>query len=139
MTKRLKIGEVAQRCEVSTDTLRYYEKRGLIEEPERFESSGYRAFSPEVIERIAFIDRAQQLGFTLGEIKELLALRADDEASCAEIRELAESKARQIRQQITELREILEGLEDLAELCPGDVPAGRCPLVEILGANGEIG
>lgn len=132
MDERLKVGEVAERCAVSTDTVRYYEKRALIPEPPRFESSGYRAYSLETVERIKFIQQAQDLGFTLAEIKELLALRADDEASCAQVREVAHAKIEQVRKKIAELEEVLAGLEDLASICPGDIPANKCPIIEVL-------
>lgn len=130
--ERLTVGEVAGRCGVSTDTVRYYEKRGLVPEPPRFESSGYRAYPAETVERVRFIQQAQELGFTLAEIEELLALRADDEASCAQVRAVSRAKIAQVRARIAELKRILRGLEDLTGICPGDVPADRCPLIEVL-------
>ncbi|QED28119.1 heavy metal-responsive transcriptional regulator [Microvenator marinus] len=131
----MRIGEVAERCEVSTDTLRYYEKRGLVDEPLRFESSGYRAYPPEIIERVLFIKQAQQLGFTLAEIGRLLKLRADLTASCGEVREVARQKIDGIRVKITYLERMLEGIEELARICPGDVPANICPIVAMLSSN----
>lgn len=130
--ERLTVGEVAAQCGVSTDTVRYYEKRGLVPEPPRFESSGYRAYPPETVERVSFVQQAQSLGFTLSEIEELLALRADDEASCAQVRDVARAKIEEVSEQIAELESIRRGLEELAEICPGDVPADRCPLLEVL-------
>jgi MerR family mercuric resistance operon transcriptional regulator len=132
LDEHMKIGEVAQRCEGSTDTLRYYEERGLVAEPPRFESSGYRAYPPETVERVQFIQSAQELGFTLAEIQELLELRATDEASCAQVRELAQTKIEKVRTQIDTLRRVLRGLEDLTQICPGDIPADRCPIIEVL-------
>lgn len=129
---RLTVGEVAERCGVSTDTVRYYEKRGLVPEPPRFESSGYRAYPPETVARVQFIQQAQELGFTLAEIEELLELRANDVASCAQVRDVARAKIDQVRSQIETLQQVLRGLEDLAELCPGDVPADKCPIIEVL-------
>lgn len=135
--ERFTVGEVAGRCGVSTDTVRYYEKRGLVPEPPRFESSGYRAYPTETVERVRFIQQAQELGFTLAEIEELLALRADDEASCEQVRAVARTKIEQVRTQIAELERIVRGLEDLAEICPGDIPADRCPLIEVLSRTGS--
>ena len=129
------IGEVAEKCDVSTDTLRYYEKRGLIAEPPRFESSGYRAYPHETVERVRFIKQAQELGFTLDEIGRLLELRADSTASCSQVREIAREKISRIRQKIAHLERMLTGLEDLARICPGDVPADACPIVEILSTD----
>ena len=128
----MQIGEVASKCGVSADTLRYYEKRGLISEPPRFESSGYRAFPPDIVERVRFIRHAQDLGFTLSEIAELLELRADDDASCAQVRDAARTKIERVRSKIERLERVLQGLQDLAEICPGDVPADRCPIFEVL-------
>lgn len=133
--ERLTVGEVAERCEVSPDTVRYYEKRGLVPKPPRFESSGYRAYPPETVERVRFVQQAQDLGFTLAEIEDLLKLRADDEASCAQVRDVARAKIDQVRSQIEKLQQVLRGLEDLAEICPGDVPADKCPIIEALRIN----
>lgn len=128
----LRVGELADRCDVTPDTVRFYEERALVPEPPRFESSGYRAYPPETVERIEFIQNAKEIGFALAEIEELLVLRADDEASCAEVEEIAERKANEVRERIAKLEEILEGLESLKSLCPGDVPADRCPFLKVL-------
>jgi MerR family mercuric resistance operon transcriptional regulator len=132
LSNHLKVGEVAEACEVTADTIRFYEDKGLIPDPPRFESSGYRAYPPKTVERVQFIQNAQDLGFTLGEIRELLDLRATDEASCDEVRQVAETKAAEVRQRIEELQRMLEGLESLANLCPGDVPSDRCPFLNVL-------
>ncbi|MFB6352443.1 MAG: heavy metal-responsive transcriptional regulator, partial [Bradymonadaceae bacterium] len=132
LSEHLKVGEVADACDVSADTIRFYEDKGLIPEPPRFESSGYRAYPPETIERVQFIQNAQDLGFTLEEVGELLDLRATDEASCSEVRQVAERKAEDVRRRIARLEEILEGLESLTSLCPGDVPSDRCPFLNVL-------
>ncbi|MGM0558920.1 MAG: heavy metal-responsive transcriptional regulator [Myxococcota bacterium] len=135
MDAHLTIGEVAEQCDVTRDTLRYYEKRGLVTAPPRFESSGYRAYPPDTIEHVRFIKQAQELGFTLAEIGRLLELRADSTASCDEVREVAEAKIAEIRQKIGRLEQLLDGLEELTEICPGDVPADRCPIVDVLSRN----
>lgn len=132
LSGHLKVGEVADACDVTTDAVRFYEEEGLLSEPPRFKSSGYRAYPPETVEQVRFIQNAQDLGFTLGEVGELLELRATDEASCGEVREVAEQKAREVRRRIDELQRVLEGLESLAELCPGDVPSDRCPFLNVL-------
>ena len=128
---RLTIGEVADRTEVSVSTIRYYEKRGLIPEPDRFESSGYRAFAPETVRRIRFIRHAQSLGFTREEIKKLLSLRARCDTSCREVREVAEDKIAEIDDKIAKLENMRQGLASLAEVCPGDLTT-ECPILEVL-------
>jgi MerR family mercuric resistance operon transcriptional regulator len=104
----------------------------LIPEPPRYESSGYRAYPPETIERVQFIQNAKDLGFTLEEVRELLELKATDEASCSQIQDVAEQKADQIRSRINKLQRMLEGLESLTNICPGDVPSSRCPFINLL-------
>ena len=91
-----------------------------------------RAFPPDIVERVHFIRHAQDLGFTLSEIAELLELRADDDASCAQVREAARTKIEHVRSKIERLERVLQGLQDLAEICPGDVSADRCPIFEVL-------
>jgi len=132
LADHLRVGEVADRCEVTADTIRFYEQEGLLDEPPRFESSGYRAYPPSTVERVRVIQNAQDLGFSLGEIGELLELRASGDASCAEVREVARDKAREVRARIERLERILEGLETLTDLCPGDVPSDRCPFLKVL-------
>src|SRR5688572_18532626 len=87
----LRTGELAARAGVNVQTLRYYERRGLLKEPRR-RSSGYRAYPAEAVKLIRFVKQAQELGFTLSEIENLLRLRADQKASCSEVRARAESK-----------------------------------------------
>ena len=132
LSNHLRVGEVADACDVTSDTIRFYEQEGLIPEPPRFGSSGYRAYPPKVIKRVEFIQNAKDLGFSLDEISELLALRADDSASCARIREVAEQKATELREQIDELEQLAEGLESMTEICPGDVPSNECPFIDML-------
>ena len=86
-----KIGEVTRRVNVNKETVRYYEKRGLIPKPDR-RRSGYRIFTQRHIDQIKFIKRSQKLGFTLKEIKELLDLRMDEDTTCSEIRSEAQRK-----------------------------------------------
>ena len=133
----LKVGEVAESCEVSIDTVRFDEARGLIPEPPRVESSGYRAYTPETIERIQCIQNAKDRGFSLDEVRRLLTLRANDEASCDEVRAIARAKADEVRNRIERLERMLEGLESLTKLCAGDLPGSQCPFLEVLSGGIE--
>ncbi len=127
----LKIGEVANRAGVNLQTIRYYEREGLLPEPPRL-ASGYRMFPEDAVRRVRFIKRAQELGFTLSEIKELLALRVDQHRRSADVRTLAEAKITDIEQKIRTLQAMKRILKQLAERCPGCGPTSECPILESL-------
>lgn len=129
-----KIGEVASRANVNKETVRYYEKRSLIPEPDR-RRSGYRIFTQRHINQIRFIKRAQQLGFTLSEIKELLNLKMDDDTTCSEIKREAEQKYQDVVFKIEDLQRIKKTLTHLIDLCSGSGPKGDCPILEALEGN----
>ena len=126
----VKIGDVAQQAGVRVQTLRYYERCNLVPQPER-RPSGYREYPAETVQRVQFIKRAQRLGFTLDEIRDLLRLRSDETADCSAIREAAAEKAKAIREKIRDLRAIEASLRELVESCRGDRPTRDC---SILGA-----
>ena len=127
----LSIGEVADRAGVGVQTIRYYERRGLVSEPPR-SSGGFRQFPERTVRRIRFIKRAQGLGFTLEEIEELLNLRADESASCSDVRSRAVAKLHEIDEKIDELREMREALQELVDACSGEGPVSECPCLEAL-------
>lgn len=129
----LKIGELAKLTDTNNETLRFYESRGLIEEPRRTES-GYRLYTEHEVERVRFIVRARKMGFSLSEIGELLSLRVDRESStCGEVKELAEAKLASIDEKIGELRRMKEALERITEACVGgDEPAVHCTILAAL-------
>src|SRR5207244_5272900 len=102
MAMSLKIGELAERAEVNLQTIRYYEREGLLPEPPRRES-GYRMFPETTVRRVRFIKRAQELGFTLAEIRELLSLRHDHDRIRTEVRALAEAKISHVEEKIRTL------------------------------------
>ncbi len=128
--KNLTTGQLAKETGVNIETIRYYERRGLIPEPPR-RVSGYREFPPEYIERIRFIKRAQALGFTLKEISELLAV-ADGNPACKDIRKFAEDKVKDIEARIHDLQKIKSVLKDLIEKCLGKRKISECPIIESL-------
>src|SRR6266436_2063697 len=118
----MKIGEVADRGGVNLQTIRYYEREGLLPEPPRLQS-GYRMFPEDTVRRIHFIKRAQELGFTLAEIKELLALRIDQKRNRAEVRTLAQAKIVDIEEKLRTLKKMKRVLSDLTERCCGSGPS----------------
>jgi len=133
-----KIGEVAKRADVNKETVRYYEKRELIPEPDR-RRSGYRIFTQRHIDQIKFIKRAQELGFTLSEIKELLELRMDEDTTCCEIKSEAQEKYQNVVEKIKDLQRIKETLVDLIDSCAGEGPKGDCPILGALEGENQTG
>jgi len=127
----LKIGELARAADVGVETIRYYERRGLLAQPPR-RTSGYRQYPPQAVRRVRFIRRAQALGFTLKEIEDLLALRVDDERSCADVRALARAKLEDIERRVAELQQMGRALERVARRCRGRGPTSECPILEVL-------
>ncbi|MBI4602972.1 MAG: MerR family DNA-binding protein [Planctomycetes bacterium] len=134
--KTLTRGELAKRCEVNFETVRYYEQAGLIPKPSRT-ASNYRVYDEETVRRIRFIKRAQELGFTLNEIKELFSLRARPGAKCADVLERAEDKIQNIDEKIRTLRTMRRALVKLKSECHGTVPISGCPILEALDAEAE--
>ena len=131
----LSIGQVARLAAVGVQTIRYYEREGLIEEPPRSES-GYRQYSPEAALRIRFIRHAKELGFSLKEIKELLSLRADSAADCADVRERATAKVSEIEAKMQSLARMREVLLRFTATCTGTGPTSECPILEALDQEG---
>lgn len=119
------IGTLAKRADGNIDTVRYYERRGLLPKARRTHS-GYRTFDEATVERLRFIKEAQAIGFTLTEIKQLIALRVTPSATCADVRERAETKLYDIDQKIVVLRRMKRTLQRLVSACQSDGPASEC-------------
>lgn len=123
----MKIGEVARRVGLPVETVRYYERNGLLHPPAR-RASGYRDYHDSDISRLNFVLRAKGLGFTLQEVSELLALSDAAEGDMANIRSLAASKLQDIEQRIGQLTRIRDALKILVEACPGTGHVSGCPI-----------
>ena len=134
--KPLTIGQVARNGGVGIETVRFYERQGLLEEPARKES-GYRQYDEDVVARLRFIRRAKELGFSLKEIKELLALRVDPTTTCAEVRSKAAAKIVDIEQKIEALQRIKKALVKLTTVCRGRGPTSECPILDALDHEEE--
>ena len=130
----LTTGSLAKRGGVNLETIRYYEREGLMLPPPR-KASGHRAYAPSDLRRLRFIKGAKDLGFSLGEIKELLALRLDPEQLCADVIRQIEAKAEKVKQKIVHLRAILRTLDRLKRSCEGDCPVRACPILENLDSE----
>ena len=127
--ERLTIGEVAKRAGVNLQTLRYYERRRLLQAPPRT-ASNYRIYPADAVLRVQFIKRAQELGFSLREIEELLSLRAAPRARCADVRRRAELKLKDIDERVRTLRAMGGALSGLIAECAGKKPVSECPILE---------
>lgn len=129
-TTGLRTGELATRAGVNIQTLRFYERRGLLEKPPRQES-GYREYPANSVQLVRFIKRAQGLGFSLQEIKELLTLRNDGGVRCSDVRETAEVKISDINSKVQQLEAMRRALTLLVDSCRQG-RSGHCPLLESL-------
>jgi MerR family mercuric resistance operon transcriptional regulator len=134
--EQLTTSEVARRGGVNLETIRYYERRGLLPRPPRT-ASGYRVFAPEAVRRLRFVRRAQALGFSLKEIKELLSLRAAPRTRCPDVRKRAEAKLAEVDAKIRSLAAMRKALEQLIAACTGQGPARDCPILESLDLEEE--
>ncbi len=128
------VGELAKSAQVNDQTVRYYERRGLIPEPGRTRA-GYRQYPDDAPKRIRFIKRAQDLGFSLKEIKDLLGLRVDAQGTCETVEEKAHDKIALIETKIVGLHTMKTALERLVASCQINEPTGECPVLEILNED----
>ncbi|MFB6350198.1 MAG: MerR family DNA-binding protein [Bradymonadaceae bacterium] len=131
MSEQRTIGTLADESGVDVETIRYYQRIDLIDKPPK-PASGWRTYPDEALRRVKFIKRAQQLGFSLDEIRGLLALEAreDEEAVCGETERIVRQKLDEIRAKIRDLEQIESALSDLTEECPGEGTVGECPILE---------
>lgn len=127
----IRIGRLAELSGVSIDTVRYYEREGLLPKPSR-RASGYREYRASDVERLRFVRRAKELGFTLTEIAELLSLTDNRQADMQGVKQKAEDRLAQVEQKIAELRRVKRGLERLIAACPGHGELDSCPIVAAL-------
>lgn len=133
----LKIGEVAERGGVNLQTIRYYEREKLLPEPPRL-ASGYRIYPDQTVSRVRFIKRAQEIGFTLAEIRELLAIQINADRDSSEVRSLAQAKITYIEEKIQTLHRMKEALSRITERCSGCGPTSECPILESIYPDGVL-
>jgi MerR family Zn(II)-responsive transcriptional regulator of zntA len=129
-----KIGELATAAGVGRDTIRYYERSGLLPAPDRT-AAGYRLYGDADLDRLNFIRSAQELGFTLEQSRQLLTLQASDTATAAAVLEITLAKISEAESRVRRLSHIRDILRELAEECPGEVPASDCPILVYLAAK----
>ncbi|MEG3788813.1 heavy metal-responsive transcriptional regulator [Lysobacter sp. CCNWLW3] len=127
----MQIGLLAKRAGVPIDTVRYYERNGILPPPER-QASGYRAYDERDVERLRFLRRAKALGFTLVEIRDLLDLSSRRDGDMAALKATASEKLADVERKLAELTRIRDGLRELIEACPGHGALERCPILAAL-------
>src|SRR6266568_4724436 len=127
----LTISQVATAADVNVQTIRYYERRGLVPTPRRT-PSGYRQYAEDAVARLRFIKHAQELGFSLQEIQELLALRVRHGAACDAVERKTRNKIDVVQQRICDLQRMKHTLERLAAACAVRRPTAECPILEVL-------
>jgi len=125
------IGQIAKKSGISVDTIRYYEKEGLLEKPQR-KDSGYRQYNDDVIERLSFIRQAKSLGFTLTQINELLSLEVKKGTTSKDIKNIAQSKLKDIEEKIKMLKKMQKILKELVTQCSGKGPVEQCPILNAI-------
>jgi len=130
----LTTAQLASEGGVNVETIRYYERHGLLPKPPRT-PSGYRVFSEEAVTCLRFIKRSQELGFSLNEIKELLSLRVKPGSSCVDVRRKAEAKVVDVDEKIRRLQKIRKALVELTNICSGRGPVSTCSILRILNAG----
>lgn len=132
----LSIGQLADHSGINLETIRYYEREGLMPAPPR-KSSGHRAYPRTAARRLRFIKRAQELGFTLAQIKELLALKVDPQQLCTDVVRQVESKIVDIDARMLHLQAMRRVLQTLKDSCSGNCAVADCPILESFETEGE--
>lgn len=128
---RYRVSELAEKCNVNKETIRYYEKIGLLSEPSRT-VSGYRVYSDDTANRINFIKRMQDLGFSLAEINKLLGVVDKDNERCRDMYDFVSRKIDDVQEKIRDLKRIEHMLMRLKECCPDEKALHECPIIETL-------
>ncbi len=128
----MRIGQAAKAANVGIETIRFYERKGLINQPRRPVDGGFRTYPRETVSRVRFIREAQELGFSLSEIDELLALKSDPGTDCGSVRERALEKRQEVAAKIKRLKEIDKTLITLIEACPGKGSLNFCSILNAM-------
>lgn len=131
----LKSSALAELGGVNLQTIRFYEREGLLPIPPRLKS-GYRVFPETAVHRVRFIKRAQELGFSLKEVRDLLSIQIDPAKDCLDVQRMARAKVADIEAKICMLQSMRQVLSKLAEACPGCGPSSECPILESIDADG---
>lgn len=126
------IGKVAKNAGVGVETIRFYERRGLIQQPIKPAGAGFRSYPDDVVAQVSFIRRAQQIGFSLAEVGELLSLRTDPDGDCADVRARASEKLTEVDQKILNLKRMRKALQEMLDACPSSGALRTCTILDAL-------
>jgi len=129
------IGQLAKRAGVNPQTIRYYEREGILPLPQRRVGSGYREYGEDTVFKLHFIREAQAAGFKLGQIRELLEAELHPERSCREVQDLIQARLQEITVRMRELRKFQKSLRVLLERCQTNTTRHRCPALSLLGGR----
>tara|TARA_R110000868_G_scaffold49360_3_gene159403 strand:+ start:742 stop:1167 length:426 start_codon:yes stop_codon:yes gene_type:complete len=133
------IGCAAKEAGVSVETIRFYERKGLVQQPRKPRNGGYRTYTEFEVNRIRFIRSAQKLGFSLHEAEELLLLESDTRAKCRDVHAKAMHKLEDVEQKIAQLKAVRSALKTVVDSCPKKgFAAGRCSILQALNVNGKF-
>lgn len=136
MENQLTIGKLASASSVNVETIRFYERKGILKQPRK--AGAFRYYPENYIHRIRFIKRSQELGFTLSETKELLDLRIKNQSKCSDVLKKTESKINEIDQKIKDLKKMKKSLEGLANCCEDpNIPLSECPILDCFMSKGK--
>lgn len=132
------IGQAARTAGVGVETIRFYERKGLIAQPPKPTSGGFRSYTRDIVQRIRFIRQAQELGFSLKEISVLLSLRADPNTDCATVQKQAREKLAEVERKVAQLRKIGNALRKVIAACPSQGGLEGCSIMAALEHPEEI-
>jgi MerR family transcriptional regulator, copper efflux regulator len=130
----MKIGSIAKKAGVGVETVRFYERKGLIAQP-RKPANGFRSYPDETVAKLKFIRQAQDLGFSLKEIEELLSLKTRRSAGCADVRTRAQTKLNEVNEKVLNLMLLKQTLEELIDACPGKGSVDICSILNSMEAD----
>ncbi|MBN8751586.1 Mercuric resistance operon regulatory protein [Xylophilus ampelinus] len=134
-THAFTIAKLAEAAGIGVEAVRYYQRRGLLEQPGRAHGTSFREYSPSDIQRLHFIKRAQELGFTLDDVAELASLSSEPDKQ--RIRAVAQRRVQEIGQRVAHLQAMANALEGLVDCCEQSAPAGGCPIVAALAGASQ--
>lgn len=136
--KQFTISRAAKAANVNVETVRFYERKGLIQQPPKPEGGGLREYDDETVSRIRFVRQAQEIGFSLREIAELLSLRADPDADCGDVCVRAIDKRAEVQTKLLQLEQMRDALDELIASCPGGGDVKACTILDAMQRNAEI-
>lgn len=135
MSSSLKIGDLARETDTRVVTIRYYEKIGLLPEPARSSIGNYRAYGRDTLERLKFIRRCRSLGFSLEQVRDLLALASEAEHACDAVDRLTSEHLAEVERKIADLTRLAEELRRISASCQGGGTISNCRIIQSISPS----